>query len=116
MYKRPSHNLFKTGIDFTNDSFRIAIPPNEDNSEPSEFIIPQLFNITDDDIGEVVQSFVLVAEISASVPENFTCFQREESETGCNVNMESYARFSATKISITDDDGRFDLIVTCDLH
>ena len=33
------------------------------------------------------------------------------------MNMDSYARFGATKISITDDDdGRFDLIVTCDLH
>ena len=64
-----------------------------------------------------MQSFVLVAEIGASVPEDFTCFQREESETGCNVNMESNARFGATKISIADDDeGRFDLIVTCDLH
>ena len=54
MYKRPSHNLFKTGIDFTNDSFHITIPPNEGDSEPSEFIICQLFNITDDDIDEVV--------------------------------------------------------------
>ena len=79
--------------------------------------MPQLFNVTDDNIDEVVQSFVLVAEIGADVPEDYTCFQREGSETGCNANMESYARFGATKISINDDDdGRFDLLVTCNLH
>ena len=90
---------------------------------PSEFVVPQLFNITDDDINEVVQSFVLVGEIGADVPESFTCFQREEGETGCNANMEPTARFGATKVSINDDDGRFGLYVVytfldhyCDAH
>ena len=75
-----------------------------------------------------MQSFVLVAEIGADVPEIFTCFQRalqniirvteipdgcigvqrEENEhkTGCNANMEPTARFGATRIHINDDDGR----------
>ena len=113
MHKIPCHYLFKTGIDFTNAAFNITIPPNEDESEPSEHEIPLRFNVTDDNVAEVVQSFVLVAEIGADVPEDFTCFKRKENETGCNANMESYARFGATKISINDDDdGRFYLIVT----
>ena len=58
-----------------------------------------------------MQSFVLVGEIGADVPESFTCFQKEEDETGCNVNREPTARFGATKISINDDDGRFNLYV-----
>ena len=96
-----------TGSDFTTASFRITIPPNEDNC--GEFVIPQLFTVIDDEINEVVQSFVLVAEIGADVPESFTCFQREEGETGCNANMEPTARFGATKIQINDNDGRLDL-------
>ena len=56
-----------------------------------------------------MQSFILVAEIGADVPERLTCSQREEDETGCNGNMEPFARFGATKISIIDNDGRFDM-------
>ena len=97
------------GSDFTTASFNITIPPNEDVSEPSEIVIPQMFNVTDDNIDEVVQSFVLVAEISKDVPDSFACFQREQGETGCNANMEPTARFGATKISINDDDGRFNV-------
>ena len=75
-----------------------------------------------------MQSFVLVAEIGADVPEHFTCFQkapqnfvavaadctclqREANETGCNANMEATARFGATRIHIIDDDSRFDLLL-----
>ena len=68
-----------------------------------------LFNITDDNISEVMQSFILVAEIGADVPERLTCFQREEVEAGCNGNMDPFARFGATKISIIDNDGRFNM-------
>ena len=100
-----------TGVDFSNASFVVTVPPSEDSTEPSDFVIPQLFTITDDDIDEVMQSFVLVAEIGADVPESFTCFQREEGETGCNVNMEPTARFGATAIQINDNDGMFDLHV-----
>ena len=65
-----------------------------------------------------MQSFILVAEIGADVPESFTsfqssiepesctCFQREERET---PNMELNPRFGATKISINDNDGEFSL-------
>ena len=54
-----------------------------------------------------MQSFVLVAEIGADVPERLTCFQREEDETECNGNIDPFARFGATMISIIDNDGRF---------
>ena len=102
----PSHF---TGADFSSASFDVTIPPSEDSTEASEFTIPQNFTITDDEIDEVLQTFVLVGEIGADVPESFTCFQREEGETGCNANMESTARFGATRIQINDDEGRFDL-------
>ena len=97
-----------TGKDFTNASFVIRIPPSEFIT-PSEYIIPQMFDIIDDDIDEVVQSFVLVAKIGEDVPDSFTCFQRENGETGCNANMEPTARFGATKISVNDNDGKLDL-------
>ena len=58
-----------------------------------------------------MQNFVLVAEIGADVPEGFTCFQREEGEAGCNVNMEPTARFGATRIQINDNDGRLDFLI-----
>ena len=98
-----------TGADFSNASFVVTVPPNEDSSEPSDFVIPQNFTIIDDDIDEAVQSFVLVGEIGADVPESFTCFQREEGESGCNANMEPTARIGATRIRIDDNDCRLDL-------
>ena len=94
------------GSDFSNASFVVTVPPNEDSTEPSDFTIPQGFTIIDDDIDEVVQNFVLVGEIGADVPDRFTCFQREEGETGCNSNMEPIAKFGAAKIQINDNDGR----------
>ena len=116
-----------TGSDFTNEYFVVEIPANEESDGPSEFVLEQQFHILDDDIDEVVQSFVLVAEIGTDVREDFTCFQRTsqsfiaaaeifesctclqraENETGCNANMEATARFGATRIHIYDDDGRF---------
>ena len=99
--------MFFTGADFSTASFVVTIPPSEDSNEPSDFTIPQGFTIIDDDINEIVQSFVLVGEIGADV----TCFQREEGETGCNANMEPTARFGATEIQIFDIDGRLDLHV-----
>ena len=99
------------GSDFSNARFVVDILPSEDSMAPSDFIIPQLFNITDDNINEVMQSFVLVGEIGADVPERFTCFQSEGGETGCNVNMEPTARFGATRIQIYDNDGRLDYIL-----
>ena len=98
-----------TEHDFTTASFRITIPPSE--VECGEYVIPQLFTIIDDDIDEVVQSFVLVGEIGADVPESFTCFQIEEGETECNANMEPTARFGATRIRINDNDRRLYLHV-----
>ena len=102
--------------DFSSASFDVTIPPNENSTAASDFIIPQGFTIIDDRIDEVVQSFVLVGEIGADVPESFTCFQREEGETGCNVSMEPTARFGATRIQINDNDGKFDMYVLHGIH
>ena len=104
------------GADFSNASFVVTVPPNENGTGTSDFIIPQGFTIIDDLIDEVVQSFVLVGEIGADVPESFTCFQREEGETGCNVKMEPTARFGATRIQINDNDGKFEVHVIHSLH
>ena len=92
-----------TGIDFTNTSFSVKVTPDEGR----EFTIRREFNITDDAIDERVQSFVLVAEIGADVPDNFTCFQRQDGDRRCNNNTADTARFGATRIQINDNDGRF---------
>ena len=109
------------GVDFSNASFVVTVPPNEDSTELSDFVIPQQFNIIDDELDEIVQSFVLVGEIGADVPERFTCFQKGEGEIGCNVNREPTARFGATRIHINDNDGKFDMLYIvldhyCDAH
>ena len=61
------------------------------------FQIPTFFNITDDDINEVQQSFAIIADI-IDVPENISCFQRAIGESICQ------GRRGATAIRITDND------------
>lgn len=63
------------------------------------FVIPENYEVIDDDIDEVEQSFALVAEIGEDVPESFTCFQRHVSDTEC------FGRKGATEITILDNDG-----------
>ena len=106
-----NHCTLFTGADFSSAGFYVPIPPNENGTGTSDFVIPQNLIITDDEIDEVVQIFVLVGEIGADVPESFTCFQRAKGETGCNVTMEPTARFGATRIQINDNDGRLGLHV-----
>ena len=61
------------------------------------FEIQTFFNITDDDINEVQQSFAIIADI-IDVPENISCFQRAIGESQCQ------GRRGATAIRITDND------------
>ena len=63
------------------------------------FVIPEEYEIIDDDIDEIEQSFALVAERGDDVPEKFTCFQRHASDTEC------FGRRGATEIVILDNDG-----------
>ena len=61
------------------------------------FEIPTFFNITDDDINEVQQSFAIIADI-INVPENISCFQRAIGENICQ------GRRGATAMRIMDND------------
>ena len=64
------------------------------------FKIPTFFNIIDDDVNEVQQSFAIIAEI-IDVPEDISCFQRAIGEQICQ------GRRGATAIIITDNDREF---------
>ena len=82
--------------DFTYASLTIEIP-----AATTVFEVPVFFNVTDDDIDEVEQSFAIVAELGPDVlevPFNFSCFQLQVGETLC------FGRRGATEIRITDND------------
>ena len=61
------------------------------------FEIQTFFNIIDDDINEVQQTFAIIAEI-IDVPENISCFQYAIGERMCQGQL------GATAIRITDND------------
>ena len=61
------------------------------------FEIQTFFNITDDDVNEVQQSFAIIVDI-IDVPKNISCFQRAIGESKCQ------GRCGATAIRITDND------------
>ena len=82
--------------DFTHASLTIEIP-----AARTVFEVPVFFNVIDDDINEVEQSFAVVAELGPDVTEapfNFSCFQLQAGETEC------FGRRGATEIRITDND------------
>ena len=86
--------------DFTHLPITIEIPAATDNRAQA-FVIPEFFQVVDDDIGEVEQSFAIVAEFGPDVievPFNFSCFQLQAGETEC------FGRRGATEIRITDND------------
>ena len=59
----------------------------------------RLENVTiNDEINEIEQKFALVVEIGDDVPSNFTCFQRQVSDSGCQ------SRTGAREVRIIDDD------------
>ena len=93
--------LVPLGKDFTDVLSVVIIPASPDVN--GVFEIPaNVTTITDDEIDEFQQSFILVAEIGGEVPESFVCFQRQASgDTGCR------GRAGATEIKILDNDGEF---------
>ena len=89
--------------DFTSASLTIEIP-----AATTIFEVPNFFNVTDDDIDEVEQSFAIVAEFGpdvTEVPFNFSCFQLQAGETEC------FGRRGVTKIRIRDNDRKFDTML-----
>ena len=89
-----------SGEDFTDEPYTITVPATQDNPPGSiEFVIPENFEVIDDEIDEIEQSFALVAEIGEDVPEEFTCFQRQVGDSEC------FGRRGATEIKIVDNDG-----------
>ena len=63
--------------------------------------VPDFFQVNDDDIDEIEQSFAIVATIGNDVPDapfNFSCFQLAAGEIEC------FGRRGATEIRITDND------------
>ena len=72
------------------------------------FEIPEFFCIIDDDVNEVEQSFAVVAEIGADVPDSVSCFQIGPGFPDC------YGRLGATKIRIADNDGN--IFHKCENH
>ena len=81
-----------SGSDFTSRTINITIPANR-----MSFEIQKIFNITDDNVNEVQQSFAIIAEI-IDVPGHISCFQRAIGESQCQ------GRRGATAIRITDND------------
>ena len=57
--------------------------------------------IVDDNIDEDEQSFAIIAEIGADVPDAIVWFQIEEGQTDC------LGRRGATEIRITDNDRKY---------
>ena len=88
-----------TGDDFSSTPFTVTVPATEDNLPGAIFYtLPYSFNVTDDDVNEIEQSFALVAELM-DVPDNFACFQQQVGDTRC------FGRTGATLIKIVDNDG-----------
>ena len=86
--------------DFTHLAITIEIPAATDDGT-QVFVLPNFFQVIDDDIDEVEQSFAIVAELGpdvTEVPFNFTCFQLQAGETEC------FGRRGVTEIRITDND------------
>ena len=87
-------------VDFTHLPITLEIPAATDDGA-QEFELPNFFQVIDDDIDEVEQSFAIVAEIGpdvTEVPFNFSCFQLQTTDPEC------FGRRAATEIRITDND------------
>ena len=86
--------------DFTDLPITIEIPAATDDGT-QEFELSDFFQVIDDDIDEIEQSFAIVAEFGpdvTEVPFNFSCFQLQAGETEC------LGRRGVTEIRITDND------------
>ena len=89
-------------------SFNVTIPTTEEESNGT-FMIPEMFNVTDDDIHESLQRFALVAQLGSDIPDRFACFQRDINDTEC------FGKSGATQIIIEDNDGML-FLVACTFH
>ena len=89
-----------------NDPFTITIPATEKNSGgASVYAIPaNLHTVIDDDVNEVDQNFVLVAQVGDDVPDTFVCFQHRFGSSGCS------GREGAIEITIVDNDRKQNII------
>ena len=89
--------------DFTDLPITLEVPAATDD-QTQEFVLPNFFQVIDDDIDEVEQSFAIVAEFGpdvTEVPFNFSCFQLQAGETEC------FGRRGATEIRTTDNDRKY---------
>ena len=99
--------LLLPGADFSEQCTDITVPAATTLGTQT-YTIQRFFNVVDDNINEVEQSFAIVAEIGDNVPYNCfvegvglsdcSCFQTQDGETQC------FGRRGATEIRITDND------------
>ena len=84
--------LLLLGADFSEQCTDIIVPAAETPGSQT-YIIEKFFTVVDDDLNEVEQSFVLIAEIGNDVPSNCfvygvgltdcSCFQTQDGDTEC---------------------------------
>jgi hypothetical protein len=86
------------GLDFSDDRKRIEVPASADGYGLKQLVIVDVVRVIDDDINEIDQTFVVVAEIGPDVPDRFVCFQSQPEQINCGQ------RHSATQITIVDND------------
>jgi hypothetical protein len=74
--------------DFRIEKITVEIPA-ANTSGVQEYVLPPIFvNVKDDDVDEDEQSFAIVAEIGADVPNGTSCFQTQS----CSLDLPSQAR------------------------
>ena len=89
------------GTDFIDTTFSFKV---EGASTGTGVLLITLENITiDDDVNEIQQTFVLVAEIGYDVPNSFTCFQIQVGDADCLRSR----RTGTTEIRIIDNDRKY---------
>ena len=79
--------------------------PASVSSGTQTFELANFFQVIDDDIDEIDQSFAIVAELGPDVPDtpfNFSCFQ-------ITRGTQCFGRRGATEIRITDNDRKLTL-------
>ena len=89
---------FPTGTDFTAAPITLEVPAATTDGDAQVFELPSFFQVIDDNIDEIEQSFAIVAELGPDVPDRVACFQLQVGETEC------FGRRGATEIRITDND------------
>ena len=91
-------------MDFSNTSFTIKIPASDDQAGTVSQNVDRnathfTFNITDDHVNEIEQSFALVAILDDVPEEFFACFQRSGADA-------CHGKIGATEVNIMDNDGK----------